>query len=86
MNTRELTYIITIAEEKNLSRAAEKLYISQSALSQHLRKVEESINAPVFKYTNKKMELTDAGRIYLNGVRNIIALNREMEEELSKLR
>ena len=48
MDTRYLTYILTIAEEKNMTKAAKKLYVSQSSLSQYLTKLEQEIGTPLF--------------------------------------
>ena len=49
MNFRQLEYIQRIAKEGSISKAAAKLYISQSALSQQLLKLEEEIGAPIFE-------------------------------------
>ena len=48
MDTRQLEYILTIAEEKNLTRAADRLFLTQSALSQQLSKLEAEGLPPLF--------------------------------------
>lgn len=48
MDTRTLSYIIAIAEEKSISKAAERLYMAQSSLSQYLTTLETSLGYPLF--------------------------------------
>lgn len=48
MDTKILEYVIAIAEEKSLSKAAERLYLSQPALSQRLKKLEDELGTPLF--------------------------------------
>ena len=55
MDRRELEYIIVIAQEKNLSKAAERLYVSQPALSRFLLKLETQAGLPLFE--RKKRQL-----------------------------
>lgn len=85
MDTRQLEYIVTIAEEGSLSRAAEKLYITQSALSQMLSKLKDSGLPPLFEENRHRMVLTDAGKIYLNGARTILLLEKQAAKELKEI-
>ena len=48
MDIKYLTYIIAIAEEKNMTKAAEKLFVSQSSLSYYLSKLEQDVGTPLF--------------------------------------
>lgn len=85
MDTRQLEYILAIAEEKSLSRAAERLFLSQSALSQQLAKLDAEGLPPLFIRQKGKMELTDAGKIYINGARSILKLKSDAEHALKNL-
>ena len=85
MDLKQLEYIVAIAEEGNLSRAAEKLYITQSALSQQLKKLKDEGLPPLFTERKHRMELTDAGKIYLNGARAILRLEDLALKELQEL-
>ena len=67
MDTKLIEYIIAIAEEKSLSKAAERLYLSQPALSQRLKKLEDELGTQLFTRERDGLTLTDAGRIYING-------------------
>lgn len=85
MDTRQLEYILEIAQEKNLSRAAEKLFITQSALSQQLAKLKKEGLPPLFVQSKREMQLTDEGKIYVNGVRAILKLEKDAMEALQNL-
>ena len=78
-------YIAAIAEMKNISAAAEKLNMSQPALSARLKKTEEQIGAAVFDRSKQPLELTDAGRAYLEYAEKIAAVDREFEQRISDM-
>lgn len=82
MDTRQLEYILAIAETRSLSRAADKLFLSQSALSQQLAKLKAEGLPPLFYRHKGEMQLTDAGKIYINGARIILKICRDTEELL----
>lgn len=86
MDTKVLEYIIAIAEEKSLSRAAEKFLLSPSALSQHLKKIEESLGARLFMRTNGELCLTDVGKIFINGAMSTLYIQREAMSKISDMR
>ncbi|MGF6907502.1 LysR family transcriptional regulator [Fusobacterium sp. PH5-44] len=86
IDTRILRYIVTIVNEKSLTKASEILYISQPNLSRHLKNVETLINAQIFHRRNNKLELTSAGKIFINGARNIIYTEDEMLRKLRTTR
>lgn len=85
MNTQQLEYVITIAEEKNLSKAAEKLFVTQPALSQQLKKLEEELQTKLFYKSKNDYLLTDAGRIYVNGAQHILSLYSNALKEIENL-
>lgn len=72
MNLQSMEYVIAISEEKSLSKAAERLLISQAALSQHLKKLETELDAKLFERKHGRLALTDAGRVYVNGARRVL--------------
>ena len=65
MNFLQLEYFVAVASEGNITKAAEKLYISQSALSQTIRKLEEEFSVCLFNRLPKKLVLTEAGSAFL---------------------
>ena len=57
-------YFLTIAQEKSITKAADILYVSQSYLSQHISKLENSFDVQLFSRSKIPIELTEAGKIY----------------------
>src|SRR5688572_7912803 len=86
-NMIELKYfklLQSVADEGNLTRAGEKLFLSQSALSHQLKDLEDLIGLPVFHRIKKKLILTDAGWLLLNTGRNITRELESLQLELKK--
>lgn len=77
MNFRQLEYVITIYREGTLTRAAEKLFISQPALTQQLRKLEKEIGTPLFDRTTTPLTPTYAGKHYLDFMEKILYENQQ---------
>ncbi len=81
----QLRTFLTAAEEKHLTRAAERLFISQSAASAHVRAIEEQLGTQLFQRTNRGLEVTRAGQLLaekgkalLNEEALFISLGREL--------
>jgi DNA-binding transcriptional LysR family regulator len=73
MDVRRLKYFIVTAEERSISRAAEKLHITQPPLTRHIQSLEEELGVQLFTRTNWGVELTQAGTELLGHARNINA-------------
>ncbi len=63
MDIRELRYFLAVADEQNITKAAERLYISQPSLSKQMSNLEEEIGAPLFIRGGRKITLTDSGML-----------------------
>lgn len=63
-------YFLTIASERSISKAAEKLFVSQPYLSQHLIRLEKAFNVRLFARDKTPLELTEAGELYANYLEN----------------
>lgn len=74
MNVQQLEYIIEIAKEKNITRAAKNLFITQSNLSQYLAKLENELDVPLFIRRRNELVLTDAGREYVDAAKKVIGI------------
>lgn len=66
MNLEILQYFKYIAKYKNITRAAKHFYISQSTLSRLIISLEKELGVPLFIRNNKKIELTEAGKVFYN--------------------
>jgi LysR family transcriptional regulator, transcriptional activator of nhaA len=82
INYHHLYYFKAIAEEGTVSRAAEKLRIGQPALSAQLKQLESQLEIKLFDRINKRLVLTEQGRIALDYSRNIFRMGSEMYEVL----
>jgi LysR family transcriptional activator of nhaA len=78
LNYHHLRYFWMIANENNLTRAAERLHVSQSALSIQLRQLEESFGQNLFIREGKRLQLTEAGRIALDYANAIFRAGDEL--------
>lgn len=85
MNTKILDYFIAIAEENSITRAAERFFLTYSALSKHVRNMEDKLGASIFRYTKEGMQLTPEGTIFINNARAIRHLEQEMKAKLDRL-
>ena len=78
LNYHHLRYFWAIAHERSLTRAAARLHVSQSALSIQLRQLEERLGHPLFERRNRRLELTEAGRIALGYADAIFRAGEEL--------
>ena len=77
MDLKQLEYIVKIEEEGSITHAAEKLFITQSALNQQLLKLEKELGVPLFTRSRSSCVPTESGLIYLESARQILAIKRD---------
>ncbi len=85
MNLKEIEYIVKIAEEKGLTRAAEKLNMSQPPLSNQIRGLEEELGTPLFIRGGRSLQLTEAGKLLYRRASQLLDLAERTREEVSSL-
>jgi DNA-binding transcriptional LysR family regulator len=73
VHLRNLRYFVAVAEELHFSRAAERLHVSQPALSKQIRQVERELRFPLFRRDRRGVELTAAGEALLPAARRLLA-------------
>lgn len=85
MEIRQLIYFITIASEKQFVKAASKLFVSQSALSQQIAHLELELGVDLFNKAKRKknrvVELTEVGAIFLKDAKKIVELAQKAKEK-----
>lgn len=77
MDLQQLENIIAIERERSISKAAQRLFLTQSALNQQLLKLEKELGTPLFERRKSGMVPTFAGRIYLNTAHRIVDMRNE---------
>jgi LysR family transcriptional regulator for metE and metH len=84
MDVKYFKLVNTIANVGSLTKAAEKLFLTQSALSHQLKEVEEQLGTPIFNRINKKLVLTEAGKLFLNSSGIILAEINKLKSDIKQ--
>lgn len=85
LDIRHLKLIVAVTEEKSVTKAGERLHLTQSALSHQLRDIEERLGTPLFLRMNKKMILTQAGERLLRTARQVLDELKRAEDHISQI-
>lgn len=83
MELRLLRYFLTAAQEKNITRAAEYLYITQPTLSRQLTQLEDELGVQLFDKSARRLELTEAGQLLRRRAEEILELVDKTEKEMA---
>ncbi len=84
MNFLNLEYFLVVAEEQNITRAAQRLYISQQSLSNHIRRLEKDFDTKLFERT-PVMSLTYSGKKLARAAEQILAIKRQVTVEIDDI-
>jgi DNA-binding transcriptional LysR family regulator len=76
---------LSVAEKLSFSRAAEDLFISQPAITKHIKELESKLNSTLFERKGTKIYLTEAGKLTYGYLKNIKQQYRELDFELGQL-
>lgn len=85
MNLKEAEAVIRIAEERNITKAADKLFVTPSALNQLLSRVEADLGTPLFIRSRAGCTITPAGEIYLRAAREVCSIRKAAYDEIHDL-
>ena len=83
INLKYAPAILTIVQEGSITAASKKLFVSQPALSQTIRQVEEELGAPIFTRDTRHIELTHVGKLYIESVRQIQLIDQNLHARVS---
>lgn len=85
MELEQLRQLDMIAREETMSAAAERLHLSQSALSRSVRRLENELGQPLFDRTRNSMQLNAAGRLATHHARTILAEEQRLRDDFAAL-
>lgn len=79
MELRHLRYFVAVAEERNFTRAAQRLHIAQPPLSRQIQQLEEALGVQLFERNSRPLKLTDTGRFFYSHAVQLLAQTAELE-------
>lgn len=85
MTSRELLYVKTVADEKNISKAAKQLFVAQPSLSQSIQRIEDSIGSKLFIRGSNGLKLTQAGEKYYQMACQILKIYDNFKAEMTDI-
>ncbi|MBA5637640.1 LysR family transcriptional regulator [Duganella sp. LX20W] len=86
MDLKRLRHAIALAEELNFARAAERVHLSQPALSRSIQTLEEELGLPLFDRDNRNVKLTTAGAVFMERARKLTFQMRNLERDMGLIR
>jgi DNA-binding transcriptional LysR family regulator len=85
MELRQLEHFLAVVEEGTFTRAAERLFLTQPAVSLSIKKLEEEIGSPLFARDVHDLSLTEAGRVLADYARRMVRLRDDATREMARL-
>jgi DNA-binding transcriptional LysR family regulator len=85
MELRHLRTIAAVAQHRSLTKAGEELFLTQSAVSQQIRRLERELGVEVFRRTSRSVDLTPEGRVILGYAKRVLAEVDGMQSELEEI-
>ncbi|SAL87424.1 transcriptional regulator CatR [Caballeronia arvi] len=79
MELRHLRYFVAVAEERNFTRAAQRLHIAQPPLSRQIQQLEETLGVQLFERNSRPLKLTETGKFFYSHAVQLLAQTAELE-------
>lgn len=84
MNSKHIQYILTVLREGSITAASKRLFVSQPALSQSIKQIEQNLGAPIFNRNTDPISLTFAGQKYVDAAQQILDIERNLLSEIAE--
>lgn len=85
MLLRQMKYFLAVADCKSFSEAAEQCFISQSAISQQMKVLEDELGTELIRRSNRRFQLTDIGEYFYSRSKDIVKETEDLKEEIRKM-
>lgn len=85
MLLRQMKYFLSVADCKSFSEAAEQCYISQSAISQQMKILEDELGTELIKRSNRRFQLTNTGEYFYSKSKEIVRETEELKEKIRQM-
>ena len=84
MNFKHINYVLTVLREGSITAASKKLFVSQPALSQTIKQIEQDLGATIFDRTCDPIALTYAGQRYVEAAQRMLDIDRNLRAEIAE--
>ncbi|MDO5298924.1 MAG: LysR family transcriptional regulator [Clostridia bacterium] len=84
MNFKHINYVLTVLREGSITAASKKLFVSQPALSQTIKQIEQDLGATIFDRSTDPISLTFAGQKYVEAAQRVLDIDRNLRAEISE--
>ena len=85
MLLRQMKYFLTVADCKSFSEAAEQCYISQSAISQQMKVLEDELGAELIRRSNRRFQLTEIGDYFYTRSKAIVKETEDLKAKIKQM-
>jgi len=86
MNMKHIQYVLTVLREGSITGASKKLYVSQPALSQTIKQIEQDLGALIFDRSTDPISLTYAGQKYVDAAQRMLDIDRNLRAQIAELK
>ncbi|MGV2720082.1 UNVERIFIED_CONTAM: LysR family transcriptional regulator, partial [Klebsiella pneumoniae] len=86
MDIRQLQYFVEVAKQKNFTKAANTLHVSQPSISKMMKALEEELGVVLLDRSERKMELTEAGELVYGYATKVLQLMEGMTSSIAQIR